>query len=101
MTNPQNVRELLVAALRERGYDGLYQAGGMGCACELADLAPCENPDPINCHPGYRGPCPAPGVVDCGGDCDFHMVKDRPAAMAEQDEPMPDPSSAKATEDEQ
>lgn len=51
-----NVKEIVAAYLRDKGYDGLYNSDGE-CACEIGHLCPCEG-IVTECHPGYRGPDP-------------------------------------------
>lgn len=60
-----NALDLLKAALRDRGFDGLFNEYGE-CACELNDLNPCGECY-SHCIAGYKQPC------DCGEDHDFHI----------------------------
>ena len=71
------VGTILADWLKSHGYDGLYQAGVFGCCCELSDLAPCDNPDPINCHAGYKSPCLDPKECECGGVACLHIARER------------------------
>ena len=64
-----NVRELLVDALRIKGYDGLFSIAGQ-CACAPPDLMPCGEAS-TTCEAGYKAPCD--GSCDAGS-CDFHIV---------------------------
>lgn len=72
MANP-NVREIVAEWLKEHGYEGLYSPDY--CACENADLMPCDEPCE-SCRAGYKRPCPG---EDCpmGGGCDFHIGETR------------------------
>jgi hypothetical protein len=70
MKNP-TVVEMVSAYLREHGYDGLW--GDAGCACELGDLAPCDEPW-SECQAGYKATCPC-------GDYDFRIVADKPEVI--------------------
>jgi len=45
------VRDMLIDFLRERMYDGLYNAA-LECGCELADLCPCDEPEINDCKAG-------------------------------------------------
>lgn len=58
---------LVAAGLRQRGLDGLSNAHS-GCACVLADLAPCGGPG-LDCVGGVRV-----NGCDCGEGCDFHVM---------------------------
>lgn len=58
------VMDLIIKALEDGGYDGLYSSSE--CACLLSDLMPCGECC-CNCSPGYLAEC------DCG-DHDFHIV---------------------------
>lgn len=72
------VREMVVAALRAGGFDGLYNADGE-CACELANLFPCDGVGEIGaCRAGYKRTC-------ASGEFSFHIV----ATRAEANEPDP------------
>ena len=74
-----NVGGILENWLETHGYDGLCRAGGMDCCCKLSDLAPCDNPDAINCHPGYKVPCPDPEECEGGGVACLHIVREKPS----------------------
>lgn len=68
-----SLRELTAAALRAKGYDGLFFAD-YGCACLLADLMPCGVPLPY-CQAGHKAACD--GSCD-SGKCNFHVVAEKP-----------------------
>lgn len=57
--------------LREHGYDGLYVEDD--CACDLDDLAPCQNIQ-LECEAGYKHPCP----TECDDDHEFHISDEKP-----------------------
>lgn len=50
-----NVREIVIAYLKQNGYSGLYLSEdyGDGCGCPIGDLAPCGE-SAFDCRPGYR-----------------------------------------------
>ncbi len=48
----RTVKELLIGALRARGYDGVCS---YDCGCWLDDFAPCGDADWLNCCPGHTG----------------------------------------------
>jgi len=59
-------RQILIAWLKEHGYDGLYGYGS--CACLIDDLCPCDSEGVLNCEPGYKVPCPRNGGCECDED---------------------------------
>jgi hypothetical protein len=61
----------LIEYLKSNGYDGLYNDEGF-CACELNDLAPCEDLSFMECKPGYKVPC-IKSECENGGECKFHI----------------------------
>ena len=70
--NNPNGSELLEKALRDAGFDGLYEPSE--CACLIGDLAPCEG-NPLKCIAGYRhnydpecDKCSDCEIGDCGRD---------------------------------
>ena len=66
--------DLIESTLRARGFDGLYNES-FECACLIGALAPCYEPS-SRCEAGYRVEgCSA----DCGEECTFHVVRERPA----------------------
>jgi len=67
------VRSIVRAFLVSAGYDGLCHRDAE-CACELADLFPCESEGVEQCQPGYRTPC------NCGEGHGFHIDPKRPEA---------------------
>jgi hypothetical protein len=70
-----DVRGILVAKLKESGMNGLINEKE-GCGCHVDDLMPCFSAQP-ECKAGFR----VEGCSDiCGLGCDFHVVKDLPAA---------------------
>ena len=69
---------MILAQLVTGGFDGLYN--GNGCACGVDDLMPCDSESIQNCMAGYKVPCD-PGSCDNDGDCDFHIVPQKPAAI--------------------
>ena len=80
-----NVREMVTDWLLANGYGGLYNFELLydGCACELADLMPCQDtlddvPPIVQCQPGYRVPC------DCSKECAFHIVAEKPEEKPEE-----------------
>jgi hypothetical protein len=77
------MRELLCEALKQRGYDGLY-SDGYDCACEIADLMPCEEPR-ADCQAGYKAPCKGGDECPVGGGCPFHIVAQKPVPEGERD----------------
>ena len=63
-----DLKALVELALKEKGFDGLWNEDG--CACNIGDLMPCGQPSP-SCEPGK--------LVECDGKCedgkcDFHIV---------------------------
>jgi len=69
------VLEMVEKALRDGGFDGLYNPDR--CACLLEDLAPCAGLAE-DCEAGYR----LEGCSDdCSiGPCDFHVGPVKPTA---------------------
>ena len=59
-----NVRVL--EYLKKNGFDGLFNDNGE-CACDLADLCPCDSEGIEECQPGHKKPC------DCGEEHEFHI----------------------------
>jgi len=55
------VKEIIENYLVCHGFTGLV-AERRECACEITDLAPCDNEFPGDCEPGYK--------VSCTEDCD-------------------------------
>lgn len=55
MTKPMTVIQIVSAAIKQGGFDGLYDEHGE-CACELDDLAPCGGLQD-GCTMGYRYVC--------------------------------------------
>lgn len=70
------VKKIIEKYLKEHGYDGLFNAGGGECACEIADIAPCDEISPY-CTAGIKGPCD-PENCPADGDCEWHMVPGEP-----------------------
>jgi hypothetical protein len=68
------VKDMIERALREGGFDGLYNGAGQ-CGCLLGDLAPCEWEN-FDCAAGYRIPCSEPCPAD--GDCPWHIGPEKP-----------------------
>ena len=64
------VKEIVQAHLAAAGYDGLTDEDE--CACELADLMPCGNPN-NGCAAAYRVPCVPEECDSEGGKGHFHM----------------------------
>lgn len=52
----RTVLHILTAAIKERGFDGLYCEDNE-CSCALGDLAPCDGIQP-QCTMGYKRTCP-------------------------------------------
>lgn len=78
-TNP-TLKSLVSSALKDYGYDGLYNPDG-DCACSIDMLMPCGEPLP-ECVAGYR----VDGCDEsCGMGCDFHINKDAPAGEGNAD----------------
>jgi len=71
------VKEMVEEYLKKNCYDGLFNTSGK-CACRLDNLIPCC--DGIDeCRAGYEVECP--GGDECeNGDCEFHIVAEKPAA---------------------
>ena len=67
------VKEMVIAALKAGGYDGLCADE---CGCRLDDLMPCDSPCD-KCEPGYLGPAP-----DESEDDDFGIYPTRAEADA-------------------
>ena len=72
------LKELTQKALKDNGYDGLFNVD-CPCACKADDLFPCGEPCD-NCEPGYLGPCD--GHCE-SGKCDWHIQRDKPIAGVE------------------
>ena len=64
-----NLRDLTIAALKQRGLDGL--CSDWGCGCKLDDLMPCGEPSP-ECVAGMLAPCD-PATCPNDGDCPWHI----------------------------
>lgn len=75
ITDDTTIIEIIEAALRESGYDGLYSEDGE-CACRIGDLIPYDCVS-AECRPGVVGPCD-PRTCPEGGGCDWHIGR-RPA----------------------
>lgn len=74
MSTP-TVREMVAAALRAQGFDGLYTNE---CACLIDDLMPCDLAV-MACHAGYKVPCPRDEECGCDlGDCEWHVMAEKP-----------------------
>lgn len=71
-----NVLAMVRDALAEGDFDGLANPRA-GCACLLADLAPCGEVNGEDCVAGYRMRCPS-------GEHEFDVVT---AASREEAEP--------------
>jgi hypothetical protein len=79
--NP-TVIEIVRSHLAREGYDGLYSPR-RGCACRLADLAPCGEIGG-DCWAGYETKC-EPETCPIDGDCDFHIANQRVQPMEASD----------------
>ena len=66
-----NVKNIVEAALRQGGFDGLYSER-WGCGCRLDDLAPCELEGIEECVPGHLAPCD-PEYCEADGECGWHI----------------------------
>jgi len=66
----QTLREIVLAALKQGQFDGLYSNDD--CGCTTKDFMPCGNPDPAR-TPGVFGPCD-PVTCQADGKCDWHLV---------------------------
>ena len=72
MSNP-TVIEMVIQALMDGGYDGLFSVDGE-CSCEMDDLEPCGEIG-SECMAGYKTEvCP----VECKEGADFYIVRDKP-----------------------
>jgi hypothetical protein len=67
---PMDVSDIVLAYLKEHGYDGLVDPDGE-CACDVTSLAPCDHLTE-HCLAGWKVPC------NCGQECDWHIVTTRP-----------------------
>ena len=65
-----NVKQIIELHLKRMGYDGLFNTA-VDCACELADLAPCDG-IVAKCEQGYKIPCDAETCIH-GGGCEWHI----------------------------
>lgn len=63
------VLDMVAAALRAGGYDGLTDGD---CACEIDDLMPCST-EVCGCEGGHKIPCD-PDDCDADGECDWHIM---------------------------
>lgn len=72
-----DVSSIVIEYLKAKGYDGLWSPDAE-CACEVADLMPCEEIGIGGCEPGYKIKC---GGDDCiaGGDCGKWHISREPA----------------------
>lgn len=59
-----NVKEIVKAYLKKKGFDGLCHDD---CGCENSDLMPCLSENIGYCEAGYKHPC------NCGEGCDWHI----------------------------
>jgi len=50
--NP-SIEQIIKMYLMENGYDGLYNSEDE-CACEIANLLPCDCPHGDHCKAGYK-----------------------------------------------
>ena len=65
------VKAMAEAYLNLTGLDGLCSAQD-DCACEAADLMPCDSEHIAGCVAGVKVPC-NPDYCHGDGDCDFHI----------------------------
>jgi len=65
-----NVKDMVVAYLKEHGYDGLFNDAGE-CACKLDDPMPCGDGF-AECEAGYLNAC-TPETCALDGDCAWHI----------------------------
>jgi hypothetical protein len=70
---PPTVLTMVRDRLIDDGYDGLTNEED--CGCDLENLAPCSSIGE-DCRAGYKVPC------NCG-ECDWHIVAERPDAEGE------------------
>ena len=75
MNLPMNLREFAAHHLRQEGFDGLFNAADIQCACLIGDLMPCDTPG-IECTPGYKVPCD--GACDDPDICQGHLAAHKP-----------------------
>lgn len=75
MRTDLDVLSIVHKFLKENSFDGLYN-DCIGCACELSDLAPCDEIQ-NNCEAGIKSVCTGPADDDspdyCEGNCIFHI----------------------------
>jgi hypothetical protein len=76
-TEPKALPPTVLTMVRDRliddGYDGLTNEED--CGCDLENLAPCSSIGE-DCRAGYKVPCTC-------GECDWHIVAERPDADGE------------------
>lgn len=79
MSSNPTVIEMVAAALKSGGFDGLFNTDGE-CACQVGDLAPCGEICE-GCEAGYytETGC-GPECESHDGDCDWHIQREKPEA---------------------
>ena len=70
MSKRVTIQDIVKEWLTENSYEGLCNDD---CGCEVADLMPCDQPNPYLCEAGYKIPCPGPEDCKADGDCPWHI----------------------------
>ena len=65
------VKDIVIKALKDQGYDGLYTPGE--CGCEIDDLAPCDSTAVLYCQSGYKRLC-RNCPVETKENCEFDSL---------------------------
>jgi hypothetical protein len=74
VSETQDIRQLVIWALRMGGYAGLANED---CGCVLADLMPCDEPG-LDCHAAFAVHCDkCPEADECDGPHEGWSVCDR------------------------
>jgi hypothetical protein len=66
------MNKMAVQFLNDNGFDGLVNAS-CDCACNKENLAPCGQPNMMNCVAAYKTSSPQLGLMD---DCDEYYSPD-------------------------
>lgn len=69
-----NLERIAIQFINDNKFDGLVNVVGE-CACDKSDLAPCGQPNMVNCEVAYKTDKAPLGVMD---DSDFYYTTTKP-----------------------